>query len=425
MSQVATDVSFAPDYVIPPARVDHAAVTMQGGEKKISNVLLFIGAVAIIVTGVMAISAEMREHAMLSYLVGFAVAISLGLGSLAYVMIFQQTNAGWAASIRRVAEVVASVLPVGLLLFIPIALTAPKIYHWFHYHPLFADPAHPVHDVVYEKKAAYLSPVFWYLRTALYFGVWSYIALKLYKFSRAQDDNGDPWLTAKARRLSAPGLLLFALTTAFASFDWLMSLDFHWFSTMFGVYYFAGAIQAATALCIIIVGFLKLKGKFGNLVTNEHFHDLGKLLLSFTVFWAYIGFSQYFLIHYSNIPEETHWFQLRQGPEWAPVGYLLAFGRFLVPFLLLLWRGTKRAIQVLMLIAAWQLFMQCVDIFYVARPVLHMTTGVMDFKFIDIIGPIGPIAIFVGLAVRRLGSGPIVPVRDPRLAEAQHHFNYV
>ncbi len=420
MSQVASDVQFAPDYVIPPAKVDMANVTMEGGEKRVSNILLFVGAVALVTTGVMAISVDSRLHALVSYLVGFAVSVGLGLGCLGYVMIFQQTNAGWATSVRRIAEVVASCIPVGLVLFIPLAFFAPTIYHWFH-------QAEHTTDLIYQKKASYLSPYFWYLRTILYFCVWSFFAWRLYGYSRQQDQTGDKWLTAKARRLSAPGLLLFALTTAFAAFDWLMGLDYHWFSTMFGVYFFAGAMQSATALCIIIAGFLKLKGKFGNLVTDEHFHDLGKLLLSFTVFWAYIAFSQYFLIWYSNLPEETHWFQLRAANGWDKVGYFLVFGRFLVPFLFLLWRGTKRIIPLLMAVAFWQLFMQCVDMFYLARPSLSMgsTTSGVNFGFVDIVGPLGPILIFLGIVVRRLGAGPIVPVRDPRLAEAQHHVNYV
>jgi hypothetical protein len=415
MSQATSDIRFAPDYVIPPVKVDPKLVTMDGGGKMVSRALLFTGAVALFVTGIVAVASETSgTHALVSYLVGFAVAVGLGLGSLGYVMIFQQTNAGWSTSLRRVAEVVASCIPVCAVLFLPIAFFAGDIYHWRH-----ADG-----DPILEKKAEFLNVGFWYVRSILYLGLWSFLGWKLLSYSRQQDTTHDKWLTAKARRLSAPGLLLYALSTAFAAFDWLMSLDFHWFSTMFGVYYFAGAIQSATALCILIVGFLKLRGKFGNLVTAEHFHDIGKLLLAFTVFWAYIAFSQYFLIWYSNLPEETHWFAVRQTNGWENVGYLLAFGRFLVPFLFLLWTGTKRIVQLLMLVAAWQLFMQVVDIFYIARPSIEGHTGI-HFGFVDIIGPIGPIAIFLGIVVRRLGSMPLVPVGDPRLAEAAHHKNYV
>jgi hypothetical protein len=394
-----------------------AKVTMQGGEKKVSNILLFIGVVALVTAGVMAISVDSRLHALVAYIVGFAVSVGFGLGCLGYVMIFQQTNAGWSTSIRRIAEVVASCLPSCAILFIPILFFAPTIYHWFH------DTTNPI----YEKKETYLSPTFWYLRSGFYFLVWSIFAWRLYAYSRQQDQNGDKWLTAKARRLSAPGLLIFALTLAFASFDWLMGLDYHWFSTMFGVYFFAGAIQSATALCIVIAGFLKLKGEFGDLVTEEHFHDLGKLLMAFTVFWAYIAFGQYFLIWYSNLPEETHWFQLRAAHGWEDVGYLLAFGRFLVPFLFLLWRNTKRIIPLLIAISLWQIFMQGVDMFYVARPAVSMHTGLpgVHFDFVDIVAPLGPILIFLGVVVRRLGAAPIVPIRDPRLAESQQHMNYV
>ena len=414
MSQATSDIQFAPEYVIQPVKVDTNAVTLGGAGKTVAMALFAIGAIAIIATVLLAIPNETaRAHALLSYLVGFGVAAGMALGSLAYVMIFQQTNAGWIASVRRIFEVTASCMPMCAFLFIPVFFLAPSIYHWFH-----------GHDVILEKKSGYLNPTFWYIRSIFYLGIWSFFAWKLLKYSRTQDETGDKWLTAKARRLSAPGLLIFALTTAFAAFDWLMSLDYHWFSTMFGVYYFAGAIQSATALCILILGWLKLRGKFGALVTQEHFYDLGKLLLSFTVFWAYIAFSQYFLIWYSNLPEETHWFRIRGENGCENVGYVLVFGRFLVPFLILLWRGSKRIIPIIMTVAAWQLVMQVLDVFYMARPTLDGQTGV-HFSWVDVFGPIGPIAIFVGFVILRLGSMPLVAVGDPRLGEALTHKNYV
>lgn len=399
--------------------LDTKAVTLPPGAGRVLSAgLWFVGVACLVVAAIVGFSGDNLAHAMGSYLVGFGTALAMALGSLAYVMIFQQTNAGWSAGLRRIYEAIASQIWVCAILFLPIAFFATKLYHWM-------DPHHVAGDPILEHKAPFLDPLRWYISAGVYFVIWTFLATKLYKWSRLQDQNGDKWLTAKARRLSAPGLLLFALSTAFASFDWLMSTDAHWFSTMFGVYYFAGAMVTATSVCAIFLGAFRLRGKLNGVVTAEHFHDQGKLMVTFTIFWSYVTFFQYFLIWYGNIPEETLWFQIRAVNGWEDVGMLLAIGHFCVPFFLLLWRGVKRSTRGLMLIGAWMVIMQIADMFFIVRPTIYRDGGVHFNIWLDVLGTLAPICIFLGFCVRKVCSAPLVPINDPRMHEALSHKNYV
>ena len=416
----------------PPVRVNPAAVTFPpGAGRGLSALLLLIGAGAIVATviGGLALPKEVGiKHAVSSYHVGFIFALGLSLGSLGMVMILNQFNAGWTATLRRQLENAARLIPVCAVLGLPILAIELAydgvMFKWMSNELLKTDH-------LLQHKSGYLNEPFFVARAILYFLIWSVLGTLLYNYSRKQDDTGDRNLSAKARFISSFGLVLFALSTAFAGFDWLMSADFHWFSTMWGVYFFAGNQVACIALLILVAVFLRRAGKLEGMVTSEHFHDLGKLLLAFTVFWAYIGFSQYFLIWYSNIPEETAWFVLRNSHGWQNAAWLLCVGHFIVPFLILLWRAPKRTPLVLGAVAAWILLMHAVDIFFIVRPNLTLTvpayetsTGLQNW-WIDLTGFVGPVALFLGLLVRQIVANPLIPMKDPRLAEALEHKNYV
>lgn len=386
--------------------------------------LMLAGVLGLVLTGVIGFgSKEASRQAVAAYHMGFLFCVGLSVGCLGFQMILQQFNAGWSAALRRQAENVAAMVWVCALLFIPIALNAflvndeYKLFSWMSLE-------HTAGDVLFQKKAAWLNPEFWAIRSAVYFLVWIALSQRLARLSRKQDETGDRWLTAKARRTSSYGLLLFALTTAFASFDWLMSLDYHWFSTMFGVYFFAGSIVSAVAVIILILGLAVGAGKLTGLVTSEHFHDAGKLLFAFIVFWAYVTFSQYFLIWYSNIPEESAFYNLRQIGAWRQVSIFLAFGHFIIPFLFVLFRGTKRNRRLLMLAALWMLAMHALDLFYIVRPVLK-SVPLGERLHLDVLGLLGPVCLFLGLVLRKVVSAPLMPLKDPRLHEALEHKNYV
>lgn len=430
MSQIASDHSHAHDHGHEPAHVaarsklTDSAVRMPGGLGTFAAGLWFVGIVGLIAAAVGAGSTGEHgtAHAMAAYHVGFLFALGLCLGCLGLTMILQQFNAGWSAAIRRQAENIASLIPLVFVLFLPIAIleiavTHGKLFHWMDTH-------HAAHDPIIQAKSGYLNIGRWVFCAVLFFAVWTFFALKLRGFSVRQDETGDKWLTAKARRMSSYGLLIFALTTAFASFDWLMSMDPHWFSTMFGVYFFAGSMMSCIALIILVLGVLRMRGKLEGVVTAEHFHDLGKLLLSFTIFWAYVTFCQYFLIWYSNIPEETAFYNYRAHSGFDKLGIVLCFGHFLIPFVILLFREVKRNYRLLMVVAAWQLVMHAIDLIYMVRPIVH-GVGFGEHIWLDILGLLGPLCIFLGFVAWRVGSAPLVPIKDPRLHEALAHKNYV
>ncbi|MFN7021176.1 MAG: hypothetical protein ACK4WH_07610, partial [Phycisphaerales bacterium] len=286
------------------------------------------------------------------------------------------------------------------------------------------DPKSGHFDTLLNSKKGFLNTNFWLARYVLYFLMWTYFATRLARLSYLQDQTGDKWLTAKARRISSYGLLLFALTCAFAAFDWLMSLDHHWYSTMFGVWYFAATAKACIALIIVILTTMVLKGKLGPAYTKEHLHDSGKLLFAFTVFWAYISFCQYFLIWYSNIPEETAFYNLRVREAWQPFPMIMIIANFVVPFLLLLIRDMKRNPFVLRLIALWVLGAFTLDLYFIVRPILKDIEPGRDV-WLDVLGMLGPVCIFLAVVVRTVCRHPLVPIKDPRLHEVLAHKNYV
>lgn len=358
--------------------------------------------------------------------IGFVYALGLSLGALGFVMIFQQTNAGWSATIRRQFENVMATVWVPLL--IGAALVAMQYAYWTRFKEgdafLFnwMNTAKYGSDHLLEKKAGYLNVPFFITRAAIYFLVWLGLGGALYAYSRRQDDDGDKWHTARARKLSSIGLILFAFTTAFAGFDWLMSLDFHWYSTMFGVYFFAGNSVACLAMVTLILYGLRKFGRLAGCFTQEHQHDLSKLLFAFTVFWAYIGFSQYFLIWYANIPEETAYFLIRKEPGtiWEKLSWALPIGHFIVPFLFLMPKPRRRSMGWAAFWSLWMLVMHGVDLFFVVRPEAEQ-----PLHWADATGIAGPVLLMVGLVLGRVVNNPLVPLKDPRLHEGVGHKNYV
>jgi hypothetical protein len=409
-----------------PARVDPELLNPPPMLSRISVILLLAGVIGIVIVLFGGAAADM-QHALASYHMGVLYALGLALGSLGFVMISHQTNAGWSATVRRQFEnVAASVIWVFVLMAPVILLEAwffdGKLFKWMN--DALTDPASPTFDVLAAHKKPFLNKTFFALRFVLYFAIWIGFARLLYRNSRRQDQTGDVKLTQQSRFFSSFGLMLFALTTAFASFDYVMSLDFHFFSTMWGVYFFAGSLLSAVALVTFTLCMLKISGKLGAAFTQEHLHDLGKLIFAFSVFWAYVTFSQYFLIWYSNIPEETAWYWVRKQGGWENVGIVLSIGQFIVPFLILLFRPIKRSFTAMALICVWVMAFHALDIYYMVRPVLK-DVGLGSGLLIDVLGMLGPVCVFLGLAARKAASGPLVPLRDPRLSEALAHKNHV
>ena len=233
-----------------------------------------------------------------SYLSVFMMFLTLTLGALFFVLIQFLVRAGWSIGFRRIAENIMQNSGLMALLFVPIILGIHHLYHWSH-------PAEVAKDLLLQAKSAYLNIPFFIIRAFVFFGIWIGLSRAFYKKSTEQDNSGNPDNTAKMQKYSTFGILLFALSITFSGIDWVMSITPHWYSTMIGVYFFAGAAVVSLSSMSLIALILRKNGYLKDVLTVEHFHDLGKLLYGFNVFWAYIAFSQYFLIWYSNIPEET------------------------------------------------------------------------------------------------------------------------
>lgn len=365
------------------------------------------------------------QHAMASFKVGVFTALACCLGAMFWVMIFHAVNAHWSVTIRRVLEHIMAAIwvPLGLIVLMLLAeLTyGPALgYTWFD-----LDEGS---NVLLDHKRGYLNEGFLVARFIVYFVVWMGLARVLAGRSIEQDASGDRELSRRMRRLSCTGLLMFALTVPFAAFDFLMSLDFRFFSTMWGVYYFAGAAMSALALAAVIVAVIRSFGRMTGLVTKEHFHDLGKLLFGFNVFWAYIAFSQYFLIWYSNIPEETAWYIYRQQGGWQYLGMLLVIGHFVLPFLILISRKVKKSTLGLGVLGAYLLVMQVLDMVYIIRPMAYVDrpeAASFVSVWLDVVAVVGVLGVFGYCLVGRLVDHPLVPLKDPRLAKALRHANYV
>lgn len=343
-----------------------------------------------------------------AYLHAWAFFASIALGALFFVMLQHLTNAGWSVVVRRLAEAIASSLPLLAVLFLPIAVGVGELYHWSHPEEVAADP-------LLQWKSGYLNVPFFLVRCVVYLGVWTWLARFFIGRSLAQDASGDLAHTLAMRRRAAPGMFLFAFTVTFAAFDLLMSLDPHWYSTMLGVYYFAGAAVGFFATLIVFTYVVQRVGLLRHVITREHYHDLGKLLFAFTVFWAYISFSQFMLMWYANIPEETLFYLHRQEHGWGWLGLVLVFGHFLLPFLVLLSRGPKRRKGALAAAAGWLLVMHWLDLYWFIIPVQSEHAALNWASLALTVGFSG--ALIAGL-LHRVRAASLVPEKDPRLAES-------
>ena len=344
-----------------------------------------------------------------SYLVAFLFFLSLSLGGLIFVLIQFATRAGWSVSVRRIAEHSMGTLPLMAVLAIPLAFGFDHLFTWF-------DPQVVKDDPLLEKKVAYLNPGFFYVRSFVYLIGWAALGWWFRRQSIRQDDGNAVQMTRRLQIASPPAIVWFAVTITFFAFDWIMSLDPHWYSTIFGVYFFAGSMVSILCLLILLVLLLQRYGLLASIVSEEHLHDLGKLLFGFVVFWAYIAFSQFMLIWYANIPEETLWYAHRLHHGWEYLSFLLAAGHFVLPFFLLISRDAKRNHAVLMTGTVWLLVMHYVDLYWLVMP--SYQTEAFRLHWLDLLSLLGLGGVFVAGLFRLMAKPLLIPRRDPRLAES-------
>lgn len=341
-----------------------------------------------------------------SYLLGVVFWSGLATGCLALLMVQHLTGGAWGLVIRRVLESATRTLPLMALLFVPIAFGLPHVYVW----------ARPETAGALQHRQVYLNGPFFLGRTGLYFAAWMLLAYFLNRWSREEDDWRPPPSDRRFRLLSAPGLVVYGLTTTFAGIDWVMSLDPYWGSTIFGVLIMGGQGLSALAFAVVALYLVRHAAPLASRLHPQHFHDLGNLLLAFVLLWTYFAFSQFLIVWSGNLPEEITWYVRRRAGGWPWVAALIALAHFAVPFLLLLVRTTKRHAARLAAVATLLLGMRMVDTFYLIVPEFH-PEGVrvhwMDFAALSGLG-----GWWLTAFARQLAARPLLPRRVTEVGEA-------
>lgn len=390
---------------------DPGPMIMTPRMKTISAALIAIG--LLILIGTMVKNPSRGWH---SFVMGYFYFTSLALGGLFFVAIQHLTKAGWSVNVRRVAESFTAFLPIAAIGGIILFFGGPKLYIWFNSEAVAADP-------LLVHKAGYLNKVFFAIRLIVFFGLWLWFAKIIVGRSLAQDKSGDESITLKQVGWSIAFVMVFALSYSFFAVDAVMSLAPKFFSTIFGVYCFAGLFQTTIATMILVCVYLRETGKLEGFFNENHLHDLGKFLFAFTVFWAYIAFSQYMLIWYANLPEETFFFMPRLTGSWGNVSWALLLLKFIVPFLALLPQWAKRSSGWLCALAVWTLLMQVLDLYWLIYPNYneeHAVFGVPEIAGLLMFG-----GLFLFAMLKFLSQNSVVPIKDPRIHESlSHHVVY-
>jgi hypothetical protein len=415
----------------PAAFPAESAAPAAGTALVVGLIGIGLTAVGLIVPGVSA------SAVALSWLVGVTYWTAIAIGMLMMCLIHHIFDASWSVVIRRQWEHALSAFKWLALLFLPLVLASffykrDLIWPWLNLeHEMHG--GHAVgHDPLYLKKSGFLSPEMFIGMTALFFVIWMWLSARLRKASFAQDVDGDVRWTFMNRKTAAFGLPLGALSLTFAAIFWVKSLEYHWFSTMYGVWFFANCVRGALCCGVLMMVWLWNRGDYKGVLNNNHFHSIGMLMLAFTVFWAYVTFSQYFLIWNANVPEETFWYNLRElnhdgsTNQWWYVGLVILFGHFFVPFFALLSYRYKVTKPIIRRIALWVLSVILIDICYNVLPALKDEHGdSLPFLSLNLVWVLTSVVGVGGICIwsylRSFPTAKLIPIRDPRIGESLTH----
>jgi hypothetical protein len=347
-----------------------------------------------------------------SYLWSYVLLLGWSLGCLAWLMVQYMTGGAWGVVIRRPAEAAARTLPLMALLFIPIIIGIPTLYGWSHPEIVAADP-------VLRHRSMYLNFGFFVGRAVFYFAGWLFCSWFLNRWSDVEDREGGVQAHEKMAALSGPGVLFWGFAVTFMSIDWVMSLEPHWFSTMYGLLFIAGQGLSSMSFLIALLVLLSNYEPMRSVLTPRHLHDLGKLLLAAVMVWAYFSFSQFLIIWTGNLPEEIPFYLRRLTGGWWWLALLLVVGHFALPFALLLSRDLKRNFKLISRISIFILLMRFVDVYWQAAP--DTTQGAFAPSFMDLTAPIAIGGIWFAYFLTNLAKRPLMPLNDPHLEEALEH----
>ena len=347
-----------------------------------------------------------------SYLWSYLFVVALAAGSMAWLMLQYLTGGAWGVVIRRPCEAATRTLPLVALMFLPIVIGIPNLYPWSHADRVAA-------DAILRHKHPYLNTPFFLGRAVLYFAGWMLLSWLLNRWSAAEDREGAEGMHRKMAAISGPGLVFWGFSVTFMAIDWVLSLDPHWFSTIFGLLFVAGQGLSSMAFLIALMVLLSFRRPMSDILTPRHLHDLGKFLLALVMIWAYFSFSQFLIIWAGNLPEEIPWYLERLHGGWQYVALLLVVGHFALPFALLLSLDLKRNFKLLAGIAVFILVMRFVDLYWLVAP--DFLKGSLGVSWMDFAAPVGLWGIWLAYFLTQLEKRPLMPLRDPHLEEALEH----
>lgn len=378
--------------------------------------LTVVGLLAL-VAGVFLGSSVGDRFGMSVYLTGYMYCLTVVIGAMFFVLVQHLVRAGWSVVVRRVAELMMIMIVPMAVLFLPILFSVynGSLYSWTN------EAYQAIHGVpmkIWQEKLHWLNPTWFTIRSFIYLSIWVGTAVWYYSLSQRQDQTGEVTLTERMQARSGPAIIAFSFCTSFAAFDWVMSLAPMWFSTMFGVYMFTGGILSAHAAIALLTFILQKMGAMRDEVTVEHYHDLGKLIFGFICFWGYISFSQYMLIWYANIPEETHWFYVRSDGAWSTLSIVLMVLHWGLPFAGTMSRHVRRRPTLIAFWAVYVLVLHFVDLYWVIMPEAELGTGGATGVAASVLAVVGMVLLLSGLMLKVASGSRLMPVRDPRLGES-------
>ena len=340
-----------------------------------------------------------------SYLLAFVYWVSLSLGSLLLLMVHHLVGGRWGFALRRLLEGGTRTLLLMFVLGIPVLLGIHELYEWSH-----ADVV--ANDEILQKKAVFLNPTFFVIRYVIYFLIWGALAVLLNKWTAEQDLTTETSPTRRMQILSGPGVVVFVLITTFSAIDWIMSLEPHWFSTIYAAIFIIGQMLMTWAFMTLVAVQLSRYQPLSALLTNERLRDLGTFMLGFVMLWAYTSFSQFLIIWSGNLPEEITWYYTRLAGGWQNVGYMLVVFHFFVPMVLLVSSRLKARIPILVSIAAGLMAMRLMDLFWITAPAFDKTG--FTIHWLDVVLPIAIGGLWLWVFYGQLSKRSLVPLNDPR-----------
>jgi hypothetical protein len=377
-------------------------------KKDLPKGMIMLGWILLVVGVILGLAAFLIDYqrAVSNYLLAYMFILSIGIGSLFLIALEYVAGADWSTPLRRVIEFFSSLIPFLFILVIPLLFSAHDLFHWTHEEAV-------AEDAILQGKAPYLNMTFFIIRVLVILVVWTVFWFMLIRNSERQDDTGEPVLTKRNITLSAIFIPVFALTVTVSAVDWIMSLEPHWFSTIFGVYFFSGAVVASLAAVTLGVVTLKERGYMHPRIINDHYYSLGALMFAFINFWGYIAFSQYMLIWYADLPEENFWFLQRWQGGWEYISVLLIIVHFVVPYAALLSQPSKMDPKRLKFVSFWILIAHAVDLYWLILP--NMYKEGFSLSWIDFVFPVFMAGFIIVIFNLRAGKKNLIPIGDPKL----------